>query len=151
MRRTKLFSSALTVFILTLLFCLQTSLAQNVNLTSNSTSNSSFNANATISSNLTDFTQQLPAFVSKNEVISKILSGVALNASNPIRYDNVSRPLTGEGPVNVQTQYRINRLVSVDPITNSFVLDIFLRLQWKDPRLVFKEDLGDESLRLSPS
>lgn len=86
-----------------------------------------------------------------NAIISKILAGTELSPTNPAPYDNGTRPNAGQGPVNVQAQYRVNRLVTVDPISNSFTLDIFLRLQWNDPRLVFSENLGQESLRLSPS
>ncbi|KAJ3331454.1 hypothetical protein HDU76_003150 [Blyttiomyces sp. JEL0837] len=65
-------------------------------------------------------------------------------------YDNTSRPGIGGDPTRVQVQYRINRLDNVEPKTNSFAMDLFLRLQWNDSRLAFPDKLGNESLRISP-
>lgn len=45
-------------------------------------------------------------------------------------------PNFGRGPVNVTAQFRVNTLYDVDPVTSTFTIDVFLRLYWKDPRLV---------------
>ncbi|KAJ3271524.1 hypothetical protein HDV01_006575 [Terramyces sp. JEL0728] len=66
-------------------------------------------------------------------------------------YDNLTRPYAFEDPTQVQAQFRLNRLFDVDPKTNVFALDLFLRLRWNDPRLTFPEPLKNEALRIDPA
>lgn len=81
---------------------------------------------------------------------------------NPLmkNYDKHSRPfLESNLPVSVELQvrsqhsllffiftlllpwvhgkYRVNRLYNVDSVSNSFMMDVFFRLRWKDPRLSY--------------
>ncbi|KAJ3325180.1 hypothetical protein HDV06_004970 [Boothiomyces sp. JEL0866] len=66
-------------------------------------------------------------------------------------YDNLTRPGAFGDPTQVQAQFRLNRLFDVDPKTNVFAMDLFLRLRWNDPRLTFPEPLQNEALRIDPS
>eukprot|EP00048_Salpingoeca_helianthica_P017914 m.239681 g.239681 ORF g.239681 m.239681 type:complete len:393 (-) comp22749_c0_seq1:56-1234(-) len=67
-----------------------------------------------------------------------------------VGYDKLSRPyLDDNKPVDVELQYRVNRLYGIDSVANMFSLDVFFRLRWKDPRLVYNASLAKE-IRISP-
>uniref|UniRef100_A0A671MYC2 Glycine receptor subunit alpha-4-like n=1 Tax=Sinocyclocheilus anshuiensis TaxID=1608454 RepID=A0A671MYC2_9TELE len=65
-------------------------------------------------------------------------------------YDARIRPNFKGPPVNVTCNIFINSFGSITETTMDYRLNIFLRQQWNDPRLVYKE-YPDDSLDLDPS
>ncbi|KAI9320274.1 neurotransmitter-gated ion-channel ligand-binding domain-containing protein [Zopfochytrium polystomum] len=67
-------------------------------------------------------------------------------------YDLWARPNAGTTTATaVYAQYRMNRLFNVDPTTNAFSIDLYLKLQWSDPRLVYSGSTSSETIRLDSS
>ncbi|KAJ3064262.1 hypothetical protein HDU98_012300 [Podochytrium sp. JEL0797] len=85
-------------------------------------------------------------------VPTNFLNLTALQESLFSRYDALSRPLAGKpNQTVVQCQFRLNKFQDLDPLTGSFTMDLYLRLQWVDPRLVFDTSiLEGESLHITP-
>ncbi|KAI8896906.1 neurotransmitter-gated ion-channel ligand-binding domain-containing protein [Globomyces pollinis-pini] len=65
-------------------------------------------------------------------------------------YDASTRPSVGGPPVQISSQFRINHLSNINPMKDSFELDLFLRLKWTDPRLAYPEVLGKDLFRIDP-
>ncbi|KAJ3000029.1 hypothetical protein HDV02_000981 [Globomyces sp. JEL0801] len=76
--------------------------------------------------------------VSLNDITNTILQG----------YDKHMRPQFNKSTTIIKTQYRIDRISNINHINNCFDLDIIVRLQWIDERLVYNQTLGEESLRV---
>ncbi|KAI8893552.1 neurotransmitter-gated ion-channel ligand-binding domain-containing protein [Globomyces pollinis-pini] len=80
--------------------------------------------------------------VSLNAIIDRLTNGT---------YERIKRPQFLQSPTIIKSQYRIDRISNINPISNSFELDLILRLQWVDTRLQYNETLDQESLRVEPS
>ncbi|KAJ3072204.1 hypothetical protein HDU98_004046 [Podochytrium sp. JEL0797] len=85
-------------------------------------------------------------------VPSSFLNLTALQESLFSKYDKLSRPLAGTpNQTVIQCQLRLNKFQDLDPLTGSFTMDLYLRLQWVDPRLVFNTSiLEGEALHITP-
>ena len=58
------------------------------------------------------------------------------------QYDKRLRPRYGEGPVEVGNTIHVISISSVSEVDMDFTLDFYLRQNWIDPRLAFKQDSG---------
>ncbi|KAJ3009885.1 UNVERIFIED_CONTAM: Gamma-aminobutyric acid receptor subunit rho-1 [Siphonaria sp. JEL0065] len=83
---------------------------------------------------------------------TEYLNLTALTLSLFSKYDALARPLAGTpNQTMIQCQYRLNKLQNLDPVSGTFSMDLFLRLTWRDPRLVIDTSiLQGEDLRVDP-
>ncbi|KAJ3211097.1 Glycine receptor subunit alpha-3 [Entophlyctis luteolus] len=69
-----------------------------------------------------------------------------------IGYDRLARPYAAENKTVIQCQYKLNKFNGLDPLAGTFEMDLYLRLQWVDPRLVFNTSILDgEAFHVDPS
>ncbi|KAJ3121449.1 hypothetical protein HK100_012388 [Physocladia obscura] len=85
-------------------------------------------------------------------VVTGYTNLTALELSLFSKYDALSRPGAGTGdPTVIQCQLKLNKFEDLDPLAGTFTMDLYLRLQWTDPRLVFNTSLLDgEAFHVDP-
>ncbi|NXC73017.1 GLRA4 protein, partial [Anhinga anhinga] len=88
-------------------------------------------------------TRSLPQPMSPSDFLDKLMGRTS-------RYDARIRPNFKGPPVNVTCNIFINSFGSVTETTMDYRVNIFLRQQWNDPRLSYRE-YPDDSLDLDPS
>ncbi|NWI22361.1 GLRA4 protein, partial [Sula dactylatra] len=88
-------------------------------------------------------TRSLPQAMSPSDFLDKLMGRTS-------RYDARIRPNFKGPPVNVTCNIFINSFGSVTETTMDYRVNVFLRQQWNDPRLSYRE-YPDDSLDLDPS
>ncbi|NXJ31757.1 GLRA4 protein, partial [Ciconia maguari] len=87
--------------------------------------------------------RSLPQPMSPSDFLDKLMGRTS-------RYDARIRPNFKGPPVNVTCNIFINSFGSVTETTMDYRVNVFLRQQWNDPRLAYRE-YPDDSLDLDPS
>ena len=62
-------------------------------------------------------------------------------------YDSRVRPFAGEKPVEIEISFWVTRAYKFDEVDNEFMVDLYFRQKWTDPRLAFTAKNANDSFK----
>uniref|UniRef100_A0A915JIB5 Neurotransmitter-gated ion-channel ligand-binding domain-containing protein n=1 Tax=Romanomermis culicivorax TaxID=13658 RepID=A0A915JIB5_ROMCU len=96
---------------------------------------------------ITMFTWLIDFFSDRLVSASEILDQVT---SKDI-YDRRLRPNYGGEPVDVAVTLHVTKISSISELDMDYTLDFDIKQMWKDPRLAWKHDIFNKSIRVQGS